>query len=126
MSHSLVLNQHRVLTSENLRDILRMFQWSDGVDLSMGRLASRRQAQEISNAQGQTEFPITKIRLLKGLRLKVGKASTERTGHLGIVALILTIHIGEYTRKEEPHTIRSTRHQLESLVNPKMFKSDKD
>jgi len=33
---------------------------------------------------------MTKMRLLKVLRSKVGKASTDRTGHLGTVDLILT------------------------------------
>ena len=34
MSHSLILKQHCVATSEKLGDILRVLQWSDGVDLS--------------------------------------------------------------------------------------------
>jgi hypothetical protein len=34
MPHGLILNQHRVLASEKLGDILRVHQWGDGVDLS--------------------------------------------------------------------------------------------
>ena len=40
-----------------------------------------------------------KIRFLKVLRSKVGKASTERTGHLGIIDLISTALISEYARE---------------------------
>ena len=50
MSHSLMLNQHRVLAPEKLGHILRVPQWSDGVDLSMVQLVSRRQARKISRA----------------------------------------------------------------------------
>jgi len=46
-----------------------------------------------------TEFPMTKIRLLKFLRSKTGKASTERTGHLGIVDLVMTTRVSEYIRE---------------------------
>ena len=41
-------------------------------------------------------LPMISTRLLKVLRVKVGKASTERTGHLGAPALILTIHVSEH------------------------------
>jgi hypothetical protein len=37
-----------------------------------------------------TEFPMTRIRLLKVWFLGAGKASTERTGHLGIVDLVFS------------------------------------
>jgi hypothetical protein len=35
MSDCLVLDQHRIAVSEQLGDILRVFQWSDQVNLSM-------------------------------------------------------------------------------------------
>jgi len=54
-----------------------------------------RSAQKIGRRL--TEFPITRTRPLKVVGLKVGKVSTERTGHLGVVALILTIHLRENT-----------------------------
>ena len=38
MSHSLMFNQHRILVSKELRDILRVLQRSDGVDLFMEQL----------------------------------------------------------------------------------------
>jgi len=46
MSHSLMLNQHRILASKKLRDIFRVFQWSDRVDLSMSQLVSYRRARK--------------------------------------------------------------------------------
>jgi len=128
MSHSLMLNQHRVLTSEKLGDTLRVFQRSEWVDLFMEQLINYRRARNLMRG-GLTVFPMTKTRPLKVLRLKVGKASTERTGHLGIVALIATIPISKYTRESEEsvsRTLGSRWHRLESLVNPKIFKSDKD
>ena len=76
-----------------------------------------------------TVFPIIRIRLLKVLRVKTGRASTERTGQLGAPDLILSIHISGYARKCEESvslTDRTTRHRLGCLVNPKIFKSDKD
>jgi len=123
-----MLNQHRVLTSKKLRDILRVLHRSDGVDLFMEQLTNYRRARNLIRG-GLTVFPMTKTRLLKFLCSKVGKASTERTGHLGIVALIATIHISEYTRESEEsvsRTLGSTWHRLESLVNPRIFKSNKD
>ena len=72
---------------------------------------------------------MTNTRLLKVLCSKVGKASTERTGHLGVVDLISTIHVNKYTREQEgcaSRTSQSTWHRLGSLVNQKAFKSDKD
>ena len=50
--------------------------------------------------RGLTEFPMTRTRLLKVLRVKVGKVSTERTGHLGVVALVSAIDIREHTGSE--------------------------
>jgi len=98
MSHSLMLDQHCVLTSKKLRDILRILQRSDGVDLFMEQLINTFGLENLIRGE-LTEFPITKTRLLKVLRLKVGKASTERTGHFGIVALIATTRISEHTRE---------------------------
>ena len=43
---------------------------------------------------------MTKIRLLKILRVKVGRATTEETGHLGIVDLISTVHVSRRTGSE--------------------------
>jgi len=96
MSHTLLLNQHRILASKKLRDILCVLQRSDGVNLSIEQLISYRRARKTDGGGGgPTEFPMTKTRLLKVLRSKVGKASTERTGHLGIIGLILTVQVSE-------------------------------
>ena len=38
-------------------------------------------------------FPMIRILLLKVLRVKAGKASTERTGHLGVVDLMISIRV---------------------------------
>ena len=62
-----------------------------------------------------TVFPMTRIRLLKLLRLKPGKGSTERTGHLGMVDLISIIRVSGYVgeRMESVSlTHRTTRHRL--------------
>ena len=75
-----------------------------------------------------TVFPMTRIRLLKVLRLKAGKDSTERTGHLGIVDLISNIHVSGYVgerTKSVSLTHRTIWHQLEFLVNPEIFERDK-
>lgn len=42
-------------------------------------------------------FPMIKIRLLKVFRVKAGKGSTERTGHLGTVDLISSTQISGRT-----------------------------
>lgn len=86
MSHGLVLNQYCVHLSQELSDILRVPQWSYGVNLS-GRDGSAIATQEIRRML--TEFPMTRTRLLKVWCSKAGKASTERTGHLGAVDLML-------------------------------------
>jgi len=46
-SHSLMFNQHRVLASKSPRDILRVLQRGEGVDLFMERLISYRRARKI-------------------------------------------------------------------------------
>lgn len=47
-----------------------------------------------------TEFPMTRILLLEVLRSKAGKASAERTGHLGGVDLILAAHISQFAGEQ--------------------------
>jgi len=69
-----------------------------------------------------TEFPMTRTRLLKVLRVKVGKVSTDRTGHLGAVALLSTNHMSEYTegvRGSVSLTRGTTWHQLEVACQSK-------
>ena len=46
MSHSLMFNQHRVLTSKSLREILRVLQRAEDVDLPMEWLISYRRARK--------------------------------------------------------------------------------
>ena len=41
-------------------------------------------------------FPMIRTRLLKVLRVKVGKSSMERTGHLGAVDLVFINHVDEH------------------------------
>ena len=91
--HSLVLNQYRVIASEELSDIFRVLQWGDGVELSR----CGGSATYVIKILRLTMLPMTRTRPLNVVRLKIGKGSTERTGHLGTVALILSIHMSECT-----------------------------
>jgi hypothetical protein len=68
MSHRLMLNQHRAPVSKKLDDILCVLQWRDGVDLSCGTVDQHiaRPEKDSRDRRGElTEFPMTRIRLLK-------------------------------------------------------------
>lgn len=89
-------------------------------------------AQSINNRQARekrpalTVFPMIRTRLLKVLRSKVGKGSTERTGHLGIVDLRKpSIAPQEELRKGLPLTRQTTWYRLGSTVNPEV-RSNRD
>jgi len=95
MPHCLVLDHHRVLASKELHDVLCVLQGSDGSAHPWDGKPSDIRLGKDSGDQGNilTVFPMTMIQLLKALRLKAGKGLMERTGHLGIVDLISTIHV---------------------------------
>jgi len=128
MSHSLMLNQHRILVSKKLGDILCVLQRSDGVDLSIEQLISYCRARN-SDERGIDRVSNNQDTITQSLALESRQGFDGTNRPFGNHWSDIDRPCQQTHREQEKNMSRTsppTWHRLESPVNQKVPNSDKD